>query len=73
MVRVFVEGTQRGYAVGTRRAGRTIREVHFRDDGTSAGIDRAYREASSFAAGLTETIKRRPDIARRQGWFGGAR
>lgn len=72
-VRVFVEGTQRGYAVGIKRTvkGREVivKESYFHDDGTTAGIDRAYREASQFAAGLQSTLKRKPALLKRQGWL----
>ncbi len=68
-VRVFVEGTQRGYAVGTRDAKGTIREEYFRDNGTTESINRAYREASSAATSIKNTIKLKPSLARRNGWL----
>jgi hypothetical protein len=56
-VRVFVEGTQRGYAVGTRRGEEVIKEKHFHDGGTSKGIDEAYKSASEFADALEYILK----------------
>ena len=58
--RVYVEGTQRGYAVGveTRSAQGTVRRQwsHYRDDGTTAGIDRAYKDASQAAASISGSL-----------------
>jgi len=72
-VRVFVEGTQRGYAVGIKRTTKNgefiVKENYFHHDSSSVGIDRAYREASRFAAGLESTLKLRPSLLRRQGWL----
>lgn len=67
--RVFVEGTQRGYAVGTRDKKGTIREEYFHDNGTDASIDSAYRRASQAAASISSTIKLKPSLARRNGWL----
>jgi hypothetical protein len=73
-VRVFVEGTQRGFAVGIKRKLRGGREVivkeeYHHDDGTTASIDRAYKAASLAAASLNSTLKRNPALLRRQGWL----
>lgn len=73
-VRVFVEGTQRGFAVGIKRTQRDgseiiVKEEYHHDDGTTAGIDRAYKAASRAAASLEGTLKRKPALLRRQGWL----
>ena len=68
-MRVFMEGTQRGYAVGTRDARGLIREEYFHDDGTVKGIALAYKRASAAVASIQSTINLRPDLARRHGWL----
>ena len=71
-VRSFVEGTQRGYIAGLRRVnkngtdGATMLEEIFHDDGTSAGIQKAYKEASAAAASLISTWKHSPRLIRRR-------
>jgi len=76
-VRSFVEGTQRGYASGLRRVrpdgkdGGTLIEYHHRDGGTSAGMDKAYAEASRSASTLLQTWQRQPDLIRRRQGFTG--
>jgi len=50
--RSFVEGTQRGYAVGvvTPRGRIVLSYIH--DDGTTKGIDAAYSAASATATSI---------------------
>jgi len=75
MTRIFLEGTQRGYAVGIRKVladgsdGRTIYEEYHRDNGTTASIDAAYDAASRAAASLEYTWKHRPNLIRRREGF----
>ena len=77
MVRSFVEGTQRGFISGLRRVnkdgtdGSIMIEVVHRDNGTTAGIDKAYKAASDSASSLLETWKRAPRLIRQRPGFRG--
>lgn len=57
----FVEGTQRGYAVGlVLRTGKRVDLAYYHDDGTTKGIDESYR----LASGAAESIKRGKFVCR---------
>jgi hypothetical protein len=69
-VRVFIEGTQRGYMVGTEDAAGVIHQVHYTDDGTTAGIAQIYKDASSLANSLQYELKTRKfSDLKRGGWI----
>ncbi len=68
-IRIFVEGGTRGFIVGTRRGATIIKEVYFRDDGTSKGIDRAYTDARRAAMDLEYNIEHNREAMENEGWL----